>query len=428
MDKWISISRISLILFACSIARPCWAQEQDVVDYATTQSHDPAARLEQRIEKGAVKLSWDDKLGYLPSLLKALRIPESSQMLVFSKTSFQRNRISPHNPRALYFRDDVYVGYVNGGEVLEVSAVDPKLGAVFYTLPQKKDKARLGRMGDECMICHEGNLTENVPGHMVRSVYSDLFGQPILSAGTTRVTHSTPIHDRWGGWYVTGKSGRQVHMGNQVADEDKPEALDRAKGTNIVDVSGRFDASGYLRPTSDIVALMVLEHQTQMDNLITKAGYGVMAALRDQKVMNQALGRPADFVSESTPGRIKSACEPLVKYMLFADEVKLTDPIEGVSGFTQEFSQEGPRDGKGRCLRELDLKTRLFKYPCSYMIYSESFEGLPKLAKEYIYQRLWEILTGQDQSRPYARLSVEDRAAVREILKETKRDLPVYWK
>ena len=78
-------------------------------------------------------------------------------------------------------------------------------------------------------------------------------------------------------------------------------------------------------------------------------------------------------------------------------------------------------------LRDFDLQTRLFRYPLSYMIYDAAFDALPDLAKERIYQRLLEILTGKDQSEAYARLSAADRRAILEIVRETKRGLPADW-
>ena len=421
-----------LPLFIATTALPApFEYDQDPINYSTAPVSDPVAQLQRRIERGEVKLSYDPRVGYLKSLLDELKIPVSSQVLVFSKTSFQRNRISPKTPRALYFNDDVYVGYCVGGDVLEISSTDPTQGAVFYTVAQKQGAdARFLRQTHACLQCHDSSsMTGGVPGHVVRSVFTDASGQPLLSAGTFRTTQESPLKERWGGWYVTGTHGKQVHLGNGfLEDEEHPEKFDATAGGNVTSLADRFDASAYLSTHSDIVALMVLEHQTQMHNLVTKASYLVRIALRDQTEMNKALGEPADRISDSTRSRIKSAAEPLVKHMLFADEAKLTERIEGTSTFAADFQSRGTKDAKGRSLRDLDLSTRMFKHPCSYLIYSDSFDKLPDVLKQQIYARLWSILSGEDKGKDFAHLSAEDRIAILEILRETKTDLPDAWR
>src|SRR6185436_3336105 len=249
--------------------------------------------------------------GYLPSLLSQLNIPQSSQVLVFSKTSFQRERIAPATPRALYFNDDTYVGYCQDGNVIEIAASDPNLGSVFYTLDQHERKTPiLTRQTDNCLQCHASAMTHQVPGLLVRSVVPDKTGLPIFRAGTFVTTHESPLKERWGGWYVTGKHGDQKHLGNQLwEDEDSgPKPLARGGAPmNVESLKDRVDTSAYLTPHSDIVALMVLEHQAEMHNRITRANFQTRIALRDERIMNEALGRPEGTRSESTISRIKGA-------------------------------------------------------------------------------------------------------------------------
>jgi hypothetical protein len=222
---------------------------------------------------------------------------------------------------------------------------------------------------------------------------------------------------------VTGTHGNQKHLGNLVVrDKKEPEQVDNAAGQNVTDLSQHFDTSGYLSPHSDIVALMVLEHQADAHNHITQANLGTLQALHYEQTLNRELGKPADEHWDSTKSRIKSVCEPLVEYLLFCDETPLTHKIEGTSPFAKEFQQQGPRDTKGRSLRELDLTDRMFKYPCSYLVYSPSFSALPKEAKEYVFRRLREVLTGQNQGDKFKHLSADDRKAIREILTETLPD------
>src|SRR5262249_27414426 len=208
-----------------------------------------------------------------PAILKELNVPPSSQVLVFSKTSFQRERITPKTPRALYFNDDVYVGFVLRGDVLEVAASDPKLGTAFYTLDQEPDdKPQFFRQRDNCLACHASTATGCAPGLLVLSVFTDRTGMPILSAGTFRTDHSSPLKERWGGWYVTGTHGNQTHMGNWVVENKRdPQAEGNAAGQNVTDLKSRFTVANYLTPNSDIVALMVLEHQTECHNRIARA-------------------------------------------------------------------------------------------------------------------------------------------------------------
>jgi hypothetical protein len=354
-------------------------------------------------------------------------------MLVFSKTSFQRDRISPASPRAIYFNDDTYIGWVQLGEVIEVSAVDPQKGAIFYVLPQQPSESpKFRRMTHDCLQCHDSSLSLGVPGHIVRSVHPDANGQPILSAGTFATNQNSPLSERWGGWYVTGTHGQQAHMGNvhstRPASHERVPKFDLSVAGNVTDLAALCDVSPYLSPHSDIVALMVLEHQTHLQNLITRANYQTRLALRDEAVMNTALGKPINERLDSTRSRLRSVTEPLVRYLLFADEAPLAARIDGSNTFAKEFAEQGPHDHQGRSLRDFDLERRLFRYPLSYQIYSEAFNSLPELARDDVYRRLWQVLAGDDQTGKFTRLGDSDRQAILEILRDTKSDLPDYWK
>jgi hypothetical protein len=358
--------------------------------YPGPAKDDPIARLQARLESGAVKLEWDATHGYLPSLLKALKIPVSSQGLVFSKTSFQAPLISPAAPRAVYFGDSAYVGYVPGGPVLELSAADPARGGFFYMLEQKRVAKPQIERGEGCLGCHVSPNTTGIPGHLVRSVYPDSKGFPMGAVGSFITDHRSPFRERWGGWYVTGTHGTARHMGNVVVrDQGKPEALDREAGANLTSLQPLVDTRPYLSPHSDIVALMVLEHQTKLHNLFTRAGYEVRAALTLQAEMNKTLGRPAGEMSESASRRIENAAEILVRYLLFLDEAPLESPVRGTSAFAREF---GARGG----LREFDLETRMFRYRCSYLIDSEAFRALPQVLRTRVWTRIDAVMTGDE--------------------------------
>jgi hypothetical protein len=301
---------------------------------------------------------------------------------------------------------------------------------VFYTLDQEQSAApRPVRQTENCLICHSSSRTGGVPGHVVRSLFVDERGDPIFSAGSFSVDQTTPLEQRWGGWYVTGKHGSQTHLGNLVIQgKDVPRVVENPQGQNVERLDDRIDVGRYPAPGSDIVALMVLEHQTLVHNRITRASFEARQALHYQAALNEALKEPKDRRLESTTRRIQSAGDDLVEALLFVDEAKLTARISGTSGYAEQFARIGPRDSHGRSLRDFDLERRLFKYPCSYLVYSQAFAELPQEIRDYVWQRLWDVLQGKADSETYGHLSVDDRQAIVEILRATIPDLPGYWK
>jgi hypothetical protein len=265
------------------------------IRYSASTPDNPISRLQKRLDDGRTKLKYDDHFGYLRAVLNTLKVPYSSQMLVFSKTSLQRQRIAPETPRSLYFNDDVYVGFCQAGDVLEISAVDPQLGTVFYTLDQLESaEPKFIRQTDNCMLCHAGSATRDVPGHLVRSVYSDRAGYPILASGTFRIDHTSPLKDRWGGWYVTGTHGKQPHLGNRTFRKgtDEEVAAD-ASGHNVTKLDGKITTADFLTPHSDIGALMVFEHQAEGHNRIARANFLTRQALHYESELNRELEEPA---------------------------------------------------------------------------------------------------------------------------------------
>jgi len=420
------------ITVACMLAAPATADdlEREPINYKTAPTDNVVAALQKRLDAGKAKLKFVDDHGYLPAVLKQLNVPESSQVLVFSKTSLQRDRITPNTPRAIYFNDDVYVGFCLRGDVLEVSAVDTNLGTAFYTLDQQPtQEPRFVRQTETCLTCHATSATGGAPGHIVRSVFTDRTGLPILSAGTHRTNHASPLSERWGGWYVTGTHGKQSHMGNWVVRNEKnPEAEGNAAGQNVTELKSRFTVANYLTPHSDIVALMVLEHQTECHTLLARAMIATREARHYEVTLNKSLREPADKKWDSVTRRIEGAGDQLVKYLLFTGEAKLEGSVAGTSAFAKEFAARGPFDKNGRSLRQLDLSTRLFKYPCSYLVYSKAFASLPADVKGYTLRRMYEVLTGKDKTAAFAHLTGADRTAVLEILRDTLPDLPDYWK
>ncbi|MGP0071190.1 MAG: hypothetical protein ACLPWF_04565 [Bryobacteraceae bacterium] len=394
--------------------------DDPAIQYAAPAS-DTIARLEKQLESGKAKLDYaPNGLGYLPAVLKALDINIDSQVLVFSRTSIQTSHISPRTPRAIYFNDDTAVGFVQNGEALEFSGIDPKQGAVFYTLDtDKSEKPEFARR-DDCLRCHQGAPTMGIPGIMVSSVHPVTDAEGRDSHGSAYITDGrTDFAERWGGWYVTGTHGSQVHLGNnpELTDPLNPGRTLKEGTQNVTSLEDRFNTSRYLAPTSDIVALMTLEHQTRMINLMTRIGWDARIALREGK------GKLEDAARD----RINTEIEEMVGYMLFVDEAQLKEPVKGVSTFTKTFAARGPRDPTGRSLRDFDLQKRLFRYPLSYMIYSAAFDAMPDVVRQHVYRRLYEILTGSDKTQTFAKISGADRQAVLEIVRATKPNLPKYW-
>ena len=390
------------------LPHPSLIRNHQKIAYASAPIDDAVTRLNAKLASGAVTLESKGPSGYLESLLKALDVPVSSQVLVFSKTSFQAPRIGPSNPRSIFFNDTVSVGWVRTGPVLELVAQDPNQGAIFYTLSQDTTVTPRIERNDTCTMCHVADATHNVPGMLVGSVFPGSDGTTLYGPAYT-TDHRSPFELRWGGWFVTGTHQAARHMGNAIATNPSDLASMVTPATvHVTDLDGRFNMDGYLSHYSDIVALLVLEHQAQMLNLITRVGW-------ESRVGADA-GRP-----------LEQAAAELVDYMLFVDEAPLPGPITGPTAFASSFSRRGPRDQRGRSLYELDLNRRLLKYPCSYEIYSEPFDALPPTAKAAVYQRLWEVLSGRDTAKRYNALSAADRAAVIDILRDTKKDLPAYW-
>ncbi len=387
--------------------------EGEPLKYSDQTPTDPVAQLQHRLATGETKLTFDDKFGYLPALLDELKVPRASQMLVFSKTSLQRRFISPENPRALFFNDDVYVGFIPGAPALEVSAADPKLGGVFYRFENEQTPRPRFVRDQDCMQCHGANRTLGVPGHFVRSIGTDKTGELEPQTEVGDIDQCTPLADRWAGFFVTGTHGAQTHRGNLIGPEAFADAAREPNHLgNLTDLSRFVDVKKYPRPTSDIVALMVLEHQAKMHNYITRLNY-------ETQIMTATYGHTR---------YLKSQVNAFLRYLLFTEETPLTAPVAGDAEYTKGFAALGPFDTKGRSLREFDLKTRLFKYSCSFLIYSPAFDALPAAMREELLQRLHAILTGQDRDPQFVKLCDEDRRAILEILRETKPNLPAYWR
>lgn len=383
---------------------------------------DPRAALSDALARGllADEGPANDKLA---KVLRVTGVPRASQVLVFSKTSMQHRLISPTTPRAIYFNDDCYIGHVPGGLTEFGDAdTDPEVASGLFAIDLKDANDAALRTDPTCLNCHQSSRTGGHAGFLVRSVFPDADGFPITSAGSTDVGHDTPIHKRWGGWYVTGASGSTHHRGNQTTAElpNGDARLDNALGSNVNDLSPYFNTDRYLVPTSDIVALMVLEHQVVMHNLLTGGSASVRKTMERSKAVADHLGEPFDPAESDTLQRvIASNADRIVRHLLFCDEAALTEPIVGGPSFQAAFRANRRADSRGRSLKDFDLQTRLFEYRCSYMVYSRAFDIMPELLKQAVADRLHEVLTGAEEDPAYAHLPHAERKAIHQILRET---------
>ena len=389
--------------FAASLAS-AWAQrpgafggarDHPAIAYSTAPVGDAVAGLNRRLASGEARLSFDpDGSGYLRAVLDGLQVSVSSQMLAFAETSQQASKIRRDNPRAVYFNDVASVAWIRGSDLLELAAQDASQGVVFYTLTQAAAAPPRFERNDSCLACHLSWDTLAVPGYVLQTVFPRTSDREYADGGF--VDHRLPIEERWGGWFVTGSQVPPRHMGNQPTMQPKRRTSPPQK---LASVAGEIDASGYLTPHSDVTALLVFDHQVHAANLMTRLNWEARAG---------------------TPDRVEEAANDLADYLLFVDEAPIPGKVAGTSGFAAAFTARGPKDSKGRSLRDLRLEGRLMQYPLSYMIYTPMFDGLPDEARNRVEARLAAVLTGRDTQQKYAHLTATVRAAIVDIVNETK--------
>jgi hypothetical protein len=397
---------------ACAATDP-W--EMPPMRYSETAASDVLAKMAADSADGEIHVEGKTPLEKLRFVLRLLDVPEESQILVFSKTSKQNPLISPDNPRCLFFNENSYIGYVPGGDI-EVITHDPRLGVVFYMIRagSAPDRMRVARQGSQCLSCHGSARTESVPGVLVRSVFPDESGQPLFSLGSFLIDHTSPMQERWGGYYVTGRSSLP-HLGNRTFVETPQRVLPET-AVQLDSVDGRIDTSRYLRATSDIVALMVLEHQCRVHNTLVAAGMNHRRMHWLQKSIN-----PEADPDDGDVGRIADeAAARIADLLLFENEAPLgEDGIVGDTAFQDAFVKRFPQTTDGRSLAEFQLYSHLFKHRCSYMIYSEAFRSLPDRIRKSVIARLHHILTSKPAPGPHSDLGASSRKRIAAILSET---------
>jgi hypothetical protein len=413
MSHFAKLVVFSLVLYPLAVSAQFFNDfDQPPHDYWTAEMHDPMTELLRSVDAGDVNLGHDPGLPLVRRLLAELEIPVDSQTLVFSRTSLQRGVVSPGNPRAIYFNEETYLGWMPGGRV-EIASSDPERGAVFFF--QRELERRDGPLfvrDKVCIQCHAGSATNFLPGLLGKSVFPDGRGRSLKSIDSfERVGHEVPLRERWGGWYVSGAHDGLRHMGNSLAKRGAGgvELIREAKA----DLGKLFDQSKYPVGGSDVIALLVLDHQISMHFELMEAHYIARQALAD-------LGAEAKPIPAEVAAEIDSAAERVVGYLLFQNEADLGETaVGGAESFRKTFLANRRVDTEGRSLKDFQLQGQLFKHRCSYMIYSKSFTGLPKVLKRAIYRRLKEVLGAEEAVDGYGYLADAERAAILEILKAT---------
>ncbi len=409
---------LKLLLLSLLLGQDVFAQgnrefwDLEPIRYSDTMPTDRLAELKKKLAMLKAERQLNGGLKLLEFVLDELDVPKESQVLVFSKTSLQNNRISPQTPRCLYFSANAYVGYVPGGSI-EVIVQDAALGPVFYLLePDRSGSIKIERDTNRCLSCHATSRTENIPGMLIRSVYADEEGHPILQLGTHDVDHETALADRWGGWYVTGKSS-QAHLGNRVF---KAESDLNPSVVQIKTLEGKVDIKNYLSPSSDVVALLVLEHQTKMHNLLNAASMNYRRSLYFMRILDP----DADPAVGSAGEIADCGAKDIVDYLFFKNETDLGDGVDGDEAFQQMFLKRFPQSKRGDSLAEFRLYGRIFKNRCSYMVYSDAFKGMPALLRKKVIARMKRVVAGEEKGFEYLKKSELKR--IDTILRESLAD------
>ena len=429
------IPSLALLILAAPVTSPAqyWNDFEDAPhNYFSAELKDPLSLLLARIEAGEVKLDELTGKPLVDRLLKELEIPVSSQTLVFTQTSLQRKMVNPGNPRAMYFNEDIYLGWMPGGRV-EVASVDPDVGMVFYFQRELgKSSGPLFSREKRCLGCHAGSATNFLPGLLGRSVFPDQNGRSVKGISSfARVSHSVDFRERWGGWYVTGQQhGSLKHMANAIATRgNRGVELDREAGGRVqFDLSSFFPSQAHLNGGSDLLAMLAHDHQISAHYYINEAQYKVRQALHDnQKDPNSGREALADLKSSS---RLEAAdgVRHLLHYLTFADEAPMSgEPVAGGDDYLKTFQANRRETANGRSLKDLDMTDRLLKYRVSWMIYSKAFDGMPLAARQEVYHQLHTILTAPTAPEGYEHLEPEEKKALYDILRETKPELAAVW-
>jgi hypothetical protein len=398
--------------------------ERAPIHYTQATPQDEVASLLARIARHEVTLAGSDQ-AIVRTLLRELGVPGASQIVVFSKTSLQGRLIRPQHPRAIYFSDSVYLGWVPGG-LIEVAAIDPELGPIFYRLDPgaaRTDRTPFVRESS-CLRCHGDNQSGGFPSLLARSVYAESDGHVLDRHGSVAMDDRTPFEQRWGGWFVTGYRGTLPHRGNTFGRERGDQLIFEPGAGRPAELGGYFDTSPYLAATSDVVALAIFQHQVAMHNTLTRAAHGFRRALASQQALQRALHEPetTEAAYTSTRSALRAATDDILDTLLFREAAPLPAGVNGSTAFREAFAAGARRSHDGHALKDLSLQGRLFTNRCSFLIYSASFAALPPALRHHVLDRLGAILRDGDTTGRYAHLEADERRRILVTLRETLPD------
>jgi len=420
--RWWSLTLVTAAAFGVAIGgstlsgqKPeSWAgvlDEHPAIQYAVRPTTDRVAKLKRTLAESGRGIPRDPRSGYLVGVLDALGVPKASQLLVFSKTGVQSAFTGPRNPRAIYFDQSVAIGYVPGAPLIEIAAHDPQQGVVFYTLDQTAAAPVLTRQRS-CLTCHVSATTLEVPGMIARSNTIAGDGSIVPQTASQNVTHQTPHPDRWGGWFVTSEDAAPPYA--QMAHRGNITFSGRGNTSNEIFVdwlNSSPETLGYVSSSSDIVSLLLFDHQMHAINLLTRLNWEARVARTDAE-------------SGALSGTVRRLANELADYLLFADEAPPLAPLTPPPALAASLEARTPADRRGRSFGQLDMVNRTLRYPCSYMVYSDAFDGLPEPIRQAVYGRMLDVLSGHDQTASRTHLTVVDQRAILEILRDTKLDFP----
>lgn len=385
-------------------------------DYLNHAPKDRFAGILKKIQEGILQLDTRDDKTFLRSLMLALDIPISSQILVFSASSLQSEIINPQNPRALYFNEDTYLGFVPGGKV-EVISMDPTHAAMFYIFDRLQPGGPVPTISrsQKCFNCHAGSATRRVPGLIAESLLPMASGASLETYRRDEQGHQIPLEQRFGGWHLTGEHHLNPTHANLMGVTIGAGRFDKVP----TEPGQMWELDRHLLPTSDILPHLVHEHQLGFENRVFHAAY----------LVRQLRGGERGPLPSSAKPELEKLADELARYILFTDEAKL--PRNGIKGdetFMRDFARNRRATRDGLSLKDFDLKTRLFKHRASYMLYTESWQKLPTELKDRVYYKMAEALREQNAITMGAHLPSSEKRAIRTILKETLPGLPTWWR
>jgi hypothetical protein len=365
--------------------------------YWEKPQQDRFSKMIAQVAAGKAALDLSNNTAFLLSLLKALEIPVSSQLLVFSGSSLQKRLINSRNPRALYFNEDTFVGFVPGGRI-EIASLDPELGLIFSIFDPLRGGAALPTVTrpEGCLNCHAEAHSYRLPGVSIESLAVDRDGSSLETYRRGEIGHMVPLADRFGGWHLTGGHGLASTRANFIG------SLSPAGMARTENPVGKFaDVSNYPVATSDILPHLIHEHLSGFLNRLIQLRY-----------LERRM-RMAAQTSEPDRAAMQRLVDEFADYLLFKDEAAL--PSGGVTGeptYQAAFLERYAGSGLG----QFDLKSRIFRLRCSYLLGTEIWKSNSPGLQKAISSQLGKKLAPETASH----LTKQEKAEIRNVLTKGK--------